>query len=68
MRRALEHGGLDELPAILKAAVEAPGASSTLPLARGEADRALAALGGFPGSACRDALASLAEFAVQRRH
>jgi octaprenyl-diphosphate synthase len=68
VRRALEHGGLDELPAILTAIESTGGLQYTAALARSEADRALAALGGLPGSTCRDALASLAEFAVQRRH
>ena len=68
IRHAIEHGGLDDLAAIRAAIESTGGLQYTARLARSEADRALAALGGLPGSAYRDALASLAEFAVTRRH
>jgi octaprenyl-diphosphate synthase len=68
IRHAIEHGGLDDLAAIRAAIESTGGLAYTARLARSEADRALAALGGLPGSAYREALASLAEFAVTRRH
>ena len=68
IRTAIEGGGLAELEKVLAAIESTGGLQYTARLARSEADRALAALGGLPGSAYRDALASLAEFAVTRRH
>ena len=68
IRHAIEHGGLDDLSAIRSAIESTGGLQYTARLARSEADRALAALGGLPGSAYRESLASLAEFAVTRRH
>jgi octaprenyl-diphosphate synthase len=68
LRRAIETGGLDSLPAVL-AAIESTGALEyTARLAQREADQALAALEPLPGSVHLTALKSLATFAVQRTY
>ena len=66
LRRAIEDGELDELPAVLAAIESAGGLEYTAELARGEADQALAALEPLPDSVHTDALRQLAEFAVSR--
>ncbi|MCW5573619.1 MAG: polyprenyl synthetase family protein [Steroidobacteraceae bacterium] len=64
LRTAIEHGGLEQLDAIIVAIDAAGGLDYTEALARSEADRAIAALQPVPASPCRDALAALAAFAV----
>jgi octaprenyl-diphosphate synthase len=66
IRRAIEHGGLGELPAI-RGAIESTGALHyTARLAREQAEAAVDSLAALPESAFRDALASLARIAVER--
>ena len=66
IRRAIEHGGLDEFAAI-RESIESTGALNyTARLAREQADAAVDSLAALPGSAFRDALASLARIAVER--
>ena len=66
IRRAIEHGGLDEFAAI-RESIESTGALNyTARLAREQADAAVNSLAVLPGSAFRDALASLARIAVER--
>ena len=66
IRRAIEHGGLDEFAAI-RESIESTGALNyTARLAREQADAAVNSLAALPGSAFRDALASLARIAVER--
>ncbi|MGR8919509.1 MAG: octaprenyl diphosphate synthase [Gammaproteobacteria bacterium] len=66
IRRAIENGGLEQLPAIL-GAIESTGAITyTLARAQAEADKALAALANIPDSPYRNALETLVEFSVHR--
>ncbi|MCK6370756.1 MAG: octaprenyl diphosphate synthase [Gammaproteobacteria bacterium] len=67
IRRAIEHGGLEEIDTIL-AAIQTTGALAyTLTRAREAAQRAAAALTRVPDSIFKEALLQLAEFAVERR-
>ncbi len=68
LRRAIEQGGLGELPRVLAAIESTGGLEYTLGLAQREADQALAALEPLPGSVHVEALKSLAMFAVQRTY
>jgi len=68
LRRAIEAGGLGDLPAVLKAIESAGGLEYTARLAQGEADQALAALGPLPESVHSEALRQLAGFAVSRSY
>jgi octaprenyl-diphosphate synthase len=68
IRRAIEHGGLDELDIILAAIQNTGALACTFSRAREEAREAVAALGRVPGSVYKDALVELANFAVDRRY
>ncbi len=68
LRRAIESGGLDDLPAVLKAIESAGGLEYTARLAQGEADQALAALEPLPESVHGEALRQLAGFAISRSY
>ena len=66
IRRAIRHGGLDDIDEI-RSAIESTGALHyTARLAREQADKAVAALAALPETAARDALAGLARIAVER--
>ncbi len=66
IRNAIQHGGLDDMPAVL-AAVKATKASEyVLDLAKSEAQRACAAIAHFADSAYKTAMLELATFAVNR--
>ena len=68
IREAIENGGRANLEPIL-AAIDAAGSLEyTFELAREEAARANQALDGIPDSPWRDALATLADYAVSRDH
>lgn len=68
LRRAIEEGGREHIPAVLEA-IEATGAIAyTEARARAEAEGAIAALEALPGSPCREALVALARFAVDRTY
>ena len=66
IRRAIEDGGSRELGPIRAAIESTGGLDYTARLARSEADLAIQALAGVPGSPYRDSLAALADFAVSR--
>jgi octaprenyl-diphosphate synthase len=68
LRRAIATGGLEELPAVLKAIESAGGLEYTARLAQGEADQALAALEPLPESVHSEALRQLAGFAISRSY
>jgi len=68
IRAAIEHGGREQLGAILHAIESTGGLKYTARLARTEAEQALAALGALPESPFRDGLAMLARFAIERKH
>jgi octaprenyl-diphosphate synthase len=66
IRQAIEDGGTRELGPIRAAIESTGGLDYTARLARSEADLAIRALADVPGSAYRESLAALAEFAVTR--
>ncbi len=66
VRKAIEHGGREDFPAVL-AAIRATGAlEHTQKQARAEAERATAALESLPASTHKDSLLELSAFAVAR--
>ncbi len=68
IRGAIEHGGLDDLPAVLQA-IRASGALDyARSQARAEAATACEGLGMLPASPYREHLQALAEFAVEREY
>jgi octaprenyl-diphosphate synthase len=64
----IRDGGRDKLEDIVGAIESAGGLEYTARLAQSEANEALGALSGLPETPYRDALASLARFAVARKH
>lgn len=68
IRRAIEHGGLDDIAAIQEVIRTSGALAYTIARARECADRARLALDRVPDSACKSALLDLAEFTVERRH
>jgi octaprenyl-diphosphate synthase len=68
LRSAIENGGLDDLDRITRLIEGSGGIEYTARMAQDEKDRAIAALATVPASPFRDALASLAEFAVARTY
>jgi len=68
LRSAIEHGGLDDLPAVIAAIESSGGLEYTARLAQREADQALAALDPIPESVHKEALRQLAEFSVSRSY
>ena len=68
IRRAIEHGGLEDIEAIL-AAIRSTGALAyTMQRARECAERAVTALAPVPDSSFKAALVELAHFAADRRY
>lgn len=68
VREAIEQGGLERLEEVM-AAVESTGAIAyTAQTAREEANRAITALDAIPDSSYKQAMVSLANFAVERGH
>jgi len=64
IRRAIEHGGLEQLEPVV-AAIEATGALDyTARLAHSELEQALSSLGALPDSSYKEGLAALAHFAA----
>jgi len=68
IREVLRDGGRDRLEDIVGAIESAGGLEYTARLAQSEADEALAALAALPETPYREALASLARFAIARKH
>jgi octaprenyl-diphosphate synthase len=68
LRVAVENGGLEDLEQITRTIESSGGLEYTARLARREKELAIEALGRLPGSAFRDALSALAEFAVARTY
>jgi octaprenyl-diphosphate synthase len=66
IRRAIVDGGLDELDDILATIERTGGLDYAMGLARAERDRAIEALDALTASPHRDALATLATFAIER--
>jgi octaprenyl-diphosphate synthase len=67
IRSAIQHGGLDELPAVLAAVNSTDALNYVRKLAANEAEIGCAAIAHFPESANKQALIDLAEFAVKRQ-
>ena len=68
IRRAIEHGALEDMDCILNAIQTTGALAYTFTRARESSRLAKAALARMPGSAYADALAQLADFAVDRRY
>ncbi|NWG32476.1 MAG: polyprenyl synthetase family protein [Rhodocyclaceae bacterium] len=68
VRSALEHGGREAFPEVIRAVRETGALDAALEVARGEAARANDALATLPHSQYREALLQLATFAVARRY
>jgi len=68
VRHALENGGRDSFPDILKAVNETGALEVARSVAEKEIEHALEALGELPATAYKDALIQCAAFAVARRH
>ncbi len=68
LTRAIETGGLDELPGVIAAIESCGGLEYTATLAQSEADQALRSLESIPDSVHTDALRQLAAFAVSRSY
>jgi len=68
IRRAIEHGGIEDLATILSALQTTGALAYTLTQAREASRRAVAALARLPDSVYKDALVQLADFAVERRY
>ncbi|CAG0945675.1 octaprenyl-diphosphate synthase [Gammaproteobacteria bacterium] len=68
IRRAIEHGGIEDLAMILEAIQTTGALAYTFTRAREASRQAVAALARVPGSPFKDALVQLADFAVERRY
>ena len=68
VRRAIEQGGLEELPAIMEAIRETGALDEARRRAQLEVGNAIAAIAMLPPTQYRDSLIELADFAVARRH
>ena len=68
LRHAIEHGGLDHLDRIVAAIRDSGALERTRVRALAHADAARAALDALPPSDWRDALVTLADYAVRRDH
>ena len=68
IREVIRDGGRERLEDIVGAIESAGGLEYTARLAQSEADEALAALAALPETPYREALASLARFAIARKH
>ena len=66
VRKAIEHGGRDDIEAVQRAIESVGGIAYTAQSARSAADQAIQALQGIPASPYKDALYALAEFSVNR--
>jgi octaprenyl-diphosphate synthase len=66
IRNAIQHGGLDELPAVLAAVKTTDALNYVRDLAANEARLGVEAIAHLPDSANKQALIDLAEFAVKR--
>ncbi len=68
LREAIETGGIDDLDQITRLIETSGGLEYTARMARHEKDMAVEALGRLPASKYRDALVTLADFAVARTY
>ncbi len=68
IREAIENGGAERMPVILKAIESTDALHYTARLAKSEADSAISALGILPESPFRDGLAAIADIAISRSY
>lgn len=68
IRHAIKEGGLDELPAVMRAVADTGALEHVRKIARNEADIGCAAIAHLPHSIHHEALLKLAEFAVNRNY
>jgi len=68
IRKAIEHGGVDDIPLVLAAVAETNAAEHVINVAKKEADLASAAIAHFADSEYKTAMLQLAEFAVNRQY
>lgn len=68
VKKSLEQGNLDNLPEILAAIEETKAIDYTRKIAAEEVDKALSALHILPDSVYKNALAELAQYAINREH
>jgi octaprenyl-diphosphate synthase len=68
LRKAIETGGIDDLDQITRLIETSGGLEYTARMARREKELAVEALGALPASKFRDALVTLADFAVARTY
>jgi len=66
IRRAIEHGGLDDMPDVLDAVKATNASEYVLNLAKNEAKCACDAITNFPDSPYKTSMSELADFAVNR--
>ncbi len=66
LRAAIENGGLEQIDIVMEAIESTAAIDYTAALAQREAEKAKAALAGFPDSPQREALRGLADFSVNR--
>ena len=68
IRKAIQHGGLEDMPAVLEAVKNTKASDYVMNLARQESASASAAITHFADSPYKTALLELAEFAVKRAY
>jgi octaprenyl-diphosphate synthase len=68
IREAIEQGGLDQFDSVIRTIESTDALDYTAQLAAGEAERAIVELAIVPDSPAKDALISLARFAVNRHY
>lgn len=68
LRKSIEEGGLEQIDAIMQAIADTKAIDYTLERAQGETEAAIASLQSLPESDYRQALESLAWFAINRSH
>jgi octaprenyl-diphosphate synthase len=68
IRNAIQHGGLDDMPAVLAAVEKTKASDYVLNLAKNESQSACQAISHFAESQYKTALLELAEFAVKRSY
>ena len=68
IRHAIEEGGLEELPAVMRAVADTGALEHVRKIAQNEAGIGCAAIAHLPHSSHHEALRKLAEFAVNRNY
>lgn len=68
LRKAIQHGGLEDMPAVLAAVKNTNASDYVLNLAKSESQKACESIKSFADSTYKTALLELAEFAVKRSY